>query len=47
MVYGFNRIPMLVGCKKTQAQALSSVFLIGVEFDKAQRNIDFFEWEQV
>jgi hypothetical protein len=25
----------------------NSVFLIGIEFDKAQRNIDFFEWEQV
>jgi hypothetical protein len=25
----------------------NSVFLIGIEFDKAQRNIDYFEWEQV
>jgi hypothetical protein len=29
------------------AGAEYSVFLIGIEFDKAQRNIDFFAWEQV
>ncbi|SJM95505.1 conserved hypothetical protein [Crenothrix polyspora] len=27
--------------------AENSVYLIGIEFDKAQRNIEFFEWEQV
>lgn len=25
----------------------NSVFLVGIEFDKESRNIDFFAWEQV
>jgi hypothetical protein len=25
----------------------NSVFLIGIEYDKEQRNIVFFEWEQI
>lgn len=29
------------------AGAANSVFLVGIEFDKERRNIDFFAWEQV